>query len=391
MLPWLYPLGKSRLVRFEAINLSILDGKTSTMKINFLVPATKNLFGGIRVIGIYAGGLKCRGHDVKIILYPASYQTFPKKLKGLLKGKGWPKHSDSKVCLSYFENLGVSCHWVPGAITNKDCPDADVSIATWWETAPWVAKLSPSKGAKTYFMQDYGAPGQEFDQIIPTWRLPLHIITIAQWLVDLIHTHCGDIPVSLVPNAVDFEQFSSEPRDKQATPTLGTMYRPMYTKGLDLVQNALEIARQDIPELKLLMFGYDPLDANFAQLPQVIYTQNASDDEISYIYRSCDAWLFPSRLEGFGLPILEAMACRTPVIGTPAGAAPELLADGGGILVKPEDPQDMAQAILKICHLSEDKWKIMSDQAYAKATGYTWEDAITLFEQALYQAMNNEQ
>jgi len=44
------------------------------------------------------------------------------------------------------------------------------------------------------------------------------------------------------------------------------------------------------------------------------------------------------------LPILEAMACRTPVIGTPAGPAPELLGAGGGILVRPEDPADMAMA-----------------------------------------------
>ena len=55
-------------------------------------------------------------------------------------------------------------------------------------------------------------------------------------------------------------------------------------------------------------------------------------DRIRDIYSKCDAWLFGSRSEGFGLPILEAMACRTPVIGTPAGAAPELLGDGRGIL-----------------------------------------------------------
>ncbi|MGC8714943.1 MAG: glycosyltransferase [Leptodesmis sp.] len=49
-------------------------------------------------------------------------------------------------------------------------------------------------------------------------------------------------------------------------------------------------------------------------------------------YSACDAWLFPSRYEAVGLPILEAMACRTPVIGTPAGIAPEMLSDGAGIL-----------------------------------------------------------
>jgi glycosyltransferase involved in cell wall biosynthesis len=81
------------------------------------------------------------------------------------------------------------------------------------------------------------------------------------------------------------------------------------------------------------------------------------------------------------------MACRTPVIGTPAGAAPELLADGVGVLVKPEDPEDMARAIEQICKLSESEWRTMSDAAYARATSYTWEEATDCFEAALHTAI----
>jgi glycosyltransferase involved in cell wall biosynthesis len=81
------------------------------------------------------------------------------------------------------------------------------------------------------------------------------------------------------------------------------------------------------------------------------------------------------------------MACRTPVIGTPAGAAPELLVDNAGILVKPEDPEDMARAIKQVCSLSESEWEAMSDAAYLKATSYTWEDAVDRFEEALQTAM----
>jgi glycosyltransferase involved in cell wall biosynthesis len=108
---------------------------------------------------------------------------------------------------------------------------------------------------------------------------------------------------------------------------------------------------------------------------------------IKEIYAQCDAWLFGSRTEGFGLPILEAMACRTPVIGTPTGAAPDLLAPGGGILVKPEDPQDMARAIEQICRMPDEEWRIRSRLAYTKAISYTWDDATDLFEVALNQAI----
>ncbi len=107
---------------------------------------------------------------------------------------------------------------------------------------------------------------------------------------------------------------------------------------------------------------------------------------IPEVYASCDAWLFGSSVEGFGLPILEAMACRTPVIGTPAGAAPELIGQGGGILVPHDDPQAMAEAILKICMMPENDWQAMSDAAYRTATSYTWDDATDRFEAALFRA-----
>ncbi|HLO47553.1 MAG TPA: glycosyltransferase, partial [Kamptonema sp.] len=81
-------------------------------------------------------------------------------------------------------------------------------------------------------------------------------------------------------------------------------------------------------------------------------------------------------------------ACRTPVIGTPVGAAPQLLSGGGGILVKPEDPEDMAKAIDQICELSEDRWRTMSDAAIAQVTSYTWEDATDRFEAALQTAIS---
>ena len=98
------------------------------------------------------------------------------------------------------------------------------------------------------------------------------------------------------------------------------------------------------------------------------------------IYASCDAWLFASRSEGYGLPILEAMACKTPVIGTPAGAAPELLASGGGVLVKPENPEDMASAIINMNQLQEHRWKIISEAAHATAKRHTWDVGARRFE-----------
>ena len=83
------------------------------------------------------------------------------------------------------------------------------------------------------------------------------------------------------------------------------------------------------------------------------------------------------RSDGFGLPI----------IGTPGGGDPELQACGGGILVKPKDPEDMAKAIEQICQLSDAERRAMSKTAWEKVINYDWEDATNLFEAALYAAV----
>jgi glycosyltransferase involved in cell wall biosynthesis len=67
------------------------------------------------------------------------------------------------------------------------------------------------------------------------------------------------------------------------------------------------------------------------------------------------------------------------------------LADGAGILVKPEAPDEMARAIERVCGFSDQEWRAMSDIAYAKAIDYTWDDATELFEAALYTAIERQQ
>jgi glycosyltransferase involved in cell wall biosynthesis len=75
------------------------------------------------------------------------------------------------------------------------------------------------------------------------------------------------------------------------------------------------------------------------------------------------------------------------VNATPAGAAPELIAQGGGILVEGDNPLAMAEAILQTAQLSPLQWQELSHLAYQTATAYRWEDATLLFESALETAI----
>jgi len=360
------------------------------MKITFVLP-TVGLAGGIRSTAVLAEHLKKRGHEV-LAVYPARRQpTLKQQVRSLLQGKGLI--SKSKRRPSHFDDVDVELRGIehPAPITDADLPDADIVVATWWATAEWVDKLSESKGAKVYFIRHHEVfdvfSKEKKDRAAATYSLPMHKVTISKWLLDIMRTEYNDSNVSLVPNSIDTHKYYAPPRGKQPIPTVGMVYKTTKWKGCDISLKAFSLAAQRIPNLRLVAFSTNEPSPDLPLPPGTEYVRQPPQHTIKDFYAKCDAWLFGSRLEGFGRPILEAMACRTPVIGTPAGAAPELLSDGAGILVKPEDPEDMARAIEQVCQLSEPEWQAMSDTAYAKASSYTWDDAAKLCEQAFYTAI----
>jgi glycosyltransferase involved in cell wall biosynthesis len=83
---------------------------------------------------------------------------------------------------------------------------------------------------------------------------------------------------------------------------------------------------------------------------RVIFTGKISPETLRHLYQVSEAVVLPSLYEGFGLPAAEAMACGTPVVATNVGALPEVLGEeeGGGVLVPPRNPAEMAGAIRRL-------------------------------------------
>ena len=352
------------------------------MRITFVLPFA-GLQGGMRVIAIYADRLKRRGHDVFVVSTPLNL-PLKTKVKSFLLGHGWPGMRREP---SHFDGVQVR-HRILNrirSVVDTDVPDADVVLATFFTTARGVYQLSPAKGAKAIFIQNYeqeeGKPNPRLDE---SWRMPMHKITISKWLVQLAREKFGDDIVSHVPNSVDLDQFSAPPRSKRSEPTVGLLYNSFSLKGLNNSLKALSQVAAVVPSLHVVSFGAEQPRLRLPLPPNAEFHYRPPQDMLKHLYAKCDVWLCGSNVEGFHLPPLEAMACRCPVVSTLVGGPMDIIEDGvNGYLVPLKDVDALADRLLRVLRLPEPEWKQMSEAAYRTATRFTWDDASDMFENAL--------
>ncbi|KJV06250.1 glycosyltransferase family 4 protein [Methylocucumis oryzae] len=359
------------------------------MRITFIVPSL-NVTGGLRVISIYATYLSKQGHSVTVISPSAPMLRLQDQVKSLAKNRQLLKN---KFDTTFFNQATYEVNIIENSnhVSTKDVPDADIVIATFWNTAEWIAEFPASKGKKVYFLQHYEIhPWLPIERVKATLRLPYRKIAVASWIADIMNKEYGDSDVAVVPNGVDPNLFFATERIKQNKPTIGFMYSKREFKGCDLAIEAFNRAQAQITDLQLVVFG--PENNIEKQLPnQSQYFYRPAQDKLREIYALCDAWLFSSRTEGFGLPILEAMACHTPVIGTHCGAAPDIITRENGRLIPIDDIDAMTSCISEIVSLTPQEWLRMSTLAYETSTKWHWQHSCNLFEQNLFKFLEEAQ
>lgn len=358
------------------------------MRITFISP-TVNMGGGTKVIVIYAQQLMRMGHAVRIISPPPQAASFQGKLKSWLRGSGWPSDMPPPP-KSHVDHSGVDHQVLESCrpVINEDVPDGDIVIATFWVTAEWVNALAPTKGAKTYFIQ-----GHEVFSHLPvascraTYQLPFHKIVVSRWLENIMRTQYGDGVVDVVPNSIDRTQFFAARRGKQSVPTIGFLYSTVPLKGLEVIFESVRSVRARVPDLRIISFGSEYPTRELALPEGTEFFFSPPQDQIRNLYARCDVWITASRSEGFNLPAMEAMACRTPVVATRTGW-PEEVVDSGrnGVLVDIDDPAAIAQGVEWVLSQSDQDWRMLSSRAYETSAAGSWEASAVMFERALEHA-----
>ena len=133
-----------------------------------------------------------------------------------------------------------------------------------------------------------------------------------------------------------------------------------------------------LPRLSLVLAGIDAgigaslrAVADAADAPDALVQLGPVEERLLHsLYRCAVALVYPSRYEGFGLPLVEAMASGTPVIASRAGSIPEVLGDAG-IMLNPDDTRGWTDAIMAVVN-DEALRARMRAAGKARAAGFTW-------------------
>lgn len=158
--------------------------------------------------------------------------------------------------------------------------------------------------------------------------------------------------VEVIPHAVDVAWFRTRAHGADDGTLLFVGGRYGYK---DFVTFARATARllEERPDLHVLCVGGGGFAAEelapYAErgLLSRVAQRSVTDDELPLLYRRARAFVFPSRYEGFGLPILEAFACGCPVVLARASCFPEV-ADEAGEYFEPGDPDSLLEALRRV-------------------------------------------
>lgn len=131
------------------------------------------------------------------------------------------------------------------------------------------------------------------------------------------------------------------------------------------------------PDLGLIFVGKknDSIKANEALFEKkgyrnILFTDFIEDDQLNWLYAHAAAYIFPSLMEGFGLPGLEAMSHGTPVISSNATCLPEVYGDAA-FYFDPTDTHDIARAIHQVVN-NEALRRDLSTKGYEQIKKYSW-------------------
>jgi len=171
--------------------------------------------------------------------------------------------------------------------------------------------------------------------------------------------------------------------------------RPTPHKNLERLIEAFVVLQKDNPSLKLVLAGKK--DANYQRIEQgvvlrgienVVFTDFVSEGQLRWLYENCQAYVFPSLSEGFGLPGLEAMIHGAPVVSSNATCLPEIYGDAAHYF-DPLDVNAIAKAIGEVLTDSSLRETLIA-RGNQQVTKYSWQSmakqTLAIYNSIIYKS-----
>lgn len=211
-----------------------------------------------------------------------------------------------------------------------------------------------------------------------------HILTVSNYTKDKILEHFGVKidKITVIPNGVILPR---EARSVSLT-ALG-VYQPYFLyvgnayphKNIEMMMHAFSQFHENHPYTQLVIAGRRDFfskrlekEANDLGLniENVRFIDLPTDDELAALYKNASLFIFPSRIEGFGIPPLEAMSYRTPVAAANTSSIPEVLKHGAQYF-DPDDIEALAE-LMRQASDEPDRFTNLIEEGQLLAQSYTW-------------------
>lgn len=192
----------------------------------------------------------------------------------------------------------------------------------------------------------------------------------------------------IVPNGVDLDVFRPLPhierKPNRLIATISATNAPL--KGFNYLLEALALVRKQHPDVTLTVIGRDGNRDSRQRIRDlgigdaVHITGRLTTEEMIALYAESTLAVVPSLYEGFGLPVIEAMACKLPVVATNAGALPEVIGTDGraGVLAKAGCAESLARPIIELL-LAPGRRAALAEAGLERVTRlFTWRRAAEL-------------
>lgn len=337
--------------------------------------------GGYKVVYEYANRLAAEEHKVNIV-YSGSLFWSKKSLyfkltncfryiQMLVKGYG---------CSKWFNlNKRVKEH-LTFSLNYRHVPKSDIYVCTSPYTAMYVKDYHTDN--KYYFIQGYENWGAVTDEKLrETYHYPLKKIVISKWLQDIIEKEEKEY-CTLIYNGFSFDDFCCcKPIEHKDKYKVTMLYHTMELKGAKYGIEALNTVKKAIPQLTANLFGTPPKPT---ALPEwITYHQLPDKGTLNKIYNEGAIFVGCSNIEGWGLPIGEAMICGAAVACTDNKGYLEMAKDGETALVSPiKDSKALAENIIRLINDDELRHRIATNgNRFIKR--FTWDESYVKLKRTL--------